>query len=188
MKAHLMVAMAVKIIEKAYNLRTQADNDHYANKRLELSGKLMENLFRFSFKHFTKDLKFQIDRTISRHRKLNINTVIRPDAITERILFAVSTGNWIGQLTGVSKYMSRDNFITPITDLRKVKSTLDSSRELYEARDVHGTHWGRLCPIETPDGPNCGLVKNLAMMAKITTDTDPENLKTILKSENVTKE
>jgi len=188
MKTYFMVAMAVKIIEKAYNLRTQADKDHYANKRLELSGKLMENLFRFSFKHFTKDLKFQIDRTITRHRKLNINTVIRPDAITERIMFAVSTGNWIGQLTGVSKYLSRDNFITPLTDLRKVKSTLDSSRELYEARDVHGTHWGRLCPIETPDGPNCGLVKNLAMMAKITTDSDPENISKILKSEDVIKE
>lgn len=188
MKAHFMVAMSVKIMEKAYNLRKQADKDHYANKRLELSGKLMENLFRFSFKHFTKDLKFQIDRTISRHRKLNINTVIRPDAITERILFAVSTGNWIGQLTGVSKYMSRDNYITPVTDLRKVKSTLDSSRELYEARDVHGTHWGRLCPVETPDGPNCGLVKNLAMMAKITTDSDTENIKRMLKAEDVTTE
>jgi DNA-directed RNA polymerase beta subunit len=186
MKAYFLVAMAIKIIDKAYNLRTQADKDHYANKRLELSGKLMENLFRFSFKHFTKDLKFQIDRTISRHRKLNINTVIRPDAITERIMFAVSTGNWIGQLTGVSKYMSRDNFLTSITDLRRVKSTLDSSRELYEARDVHGTHWGRLCPIETPDGPNCGLVKNLSMMAKITTDTDPEGIRRILKDQDVT--
>ncbi len=186
MKAYFLVAMAIKIIDKAYNLRTQADKDHYANKRLELSGKLMENLFRFSFKHFTKDLKFQIDRTISRHRKLNINTVIRPDAITERIMFAVSTGNWIGQLTGVSKYMSRDNFLTSITDLRRVKSTLDSSRELYEARDVHGTHWGRLCPIETPDGPNCGLVKNLSMMAKITTDTDPEGIRRILKDADVT--
>jgi DNA-directed RNA polymerase beta subunit len=145
----------------------------------------MEHLFRFAFKNFTKDLKFQIDRTISRHRKLNINTVIRPDAITEKIMFSVSTGNWIGQLTGVTKYISRDNFIAPVTDLRKVKSTLDSSRELYEARDVHGTHWGRLCPIETPDGPHCGLTKNLALMAKITTDTDTTHINNVLK-ESVT--
>lgn len=184
-KAYYLIAMSTKVIEKAYNLREQADKDHYANKRLELSGKLMEHLFRFAFKNFTKDLKFQIDRTISRHRKLNINTVIRPDAITEKIMFSVSTGNWIGQLTGVSKYISRDNFIAPVTDLRKVKSTLDSSRELYEARDVHGTHWGRLCPIETPDGPHCGLTKNLAMMAKITTDTDTTHINNVLK-ESVT--
>ncbi len=184
-KAYYLVTMAVKAIEKAYNLRKQADKDHYANKRLELSGKLMEHLFRFAFKHFTKDLKFQIDRTITRHRKLNINTVIRPDAITERMMFAVSTGNWIGQLTGVSKYMDRGNYITPLADLRRVKSSLDSSRELYDARDVHGTHWGRLCPIETPDGPNCGLSKNLALMAKITTDTSPSNILDILKKNNI---
>jgi DNA-directed RNA polymerase subunit B len=64
-KAYYLITMAVKAIERAYNLRKPADKDHYSNKRLELSGKLMEHLFRFAFKHFTKDLKFQIDRTIT---------------------------------------------------------------------------------------------------------------------------
>ena len=172
-KAHYLIIMATKIIEKAYNLRAEADKDHYANKRLEVAGKLMEHLFRYSFKHFVNDLKFQIDRTISRHRKLNINTVIRPDAISERIRFAVSTGTWVGQITGVCAFMDRINYVAPLTNMRKVKSTLDSQRELYEARDVHGTHWGRLCPVETPDGPNCGLSKNLALMARVTMDVNP---------------
>ncbi len=172
-KAHYLIIMATKIIEKAYNLRAEADKDHYANKRLEVAGKLMEHLFRYSFKHFVNDLKFQIDRTISRHRKLNINTVIRPDAISERIRFAVSTGTWVGQITGVCAFMDRVNYVAPLTNMRKVKSTLDSQRELYEARDVHGTHWGRLCPVETPDGPNCGLSKNLALMARVTMDVNP---------------
>ncbi|MDD3178276.1 MAG: DNA-directed RNA polymerase subunit B'' [Candidatus ainarchaeum sp.] len=173
-KAYYLITMATKIIEKAYNLRPDADKDHYSNKRLELSGKLMENLFRYSFKHFINDLKFQIDRTISRHRKLNITTVIRPNAITDRINFAVSTGTWIGQITGVCAFLDRVNYVAPLTNMRKVKSTLDSQRELYEARDVHGTHWGRLCPIETPDGPNCGLSKNLSLMARVTTDVSNE--------------
>jgi len=172
-KAHYLIIMATKIIEKAYNLRAEADKDHYANKRLEVAGKLMEHLFRYSFKHFVNDLKFQIDRTISRHRKLNINTVIRPDAISERIRFAVSTGTWVGQITGVCAFMDRVNYVAPLTNMRKVKSTLDSQRELYEARDVHGTHWGRLCPVETPDGPNCGLSKNLSLMARVTMDVNP---------------
>ncbi|MEI8363960.1 MAG: DNA-directed RNA polymerase subunit B'' [archaeon] len=173
-KAHYLIIMATKIIEKAYNLRSQADKDHYANKRLEVAGKLMEHLFRYSFKHFINDLKFQIDRTISRHRKLNITTIIRPDAITERIKFAVSTGTWVGQITGVCAFMDRVNYVASLTNMRKVKSTLDSQRELYEARDVHGTHWGRLCPVETPDGPNCGLSKNLALMARVTMDVNPK--------------
>ena len=175
-KAFYLVTMANKIIEKVYNLRKDEDKDHYANKRLELSGKLMENLFRYSFKHFVNDLKFQIDRTISRHRKLNITTVIRPDAISERIRFAVSTGNWVGQISGVCTFMDRINYMAPLTNMRKIKSTLDNQRELYEARDVHGTHWGRLCPIETPDGPNCGLSKNLSLTARVTTDVDVTNM------------
>lgn len=154
-KAYYLAMMATKAVELANGLREEDDKDHYRNKRLELSGKLMEHLFRYSFKYFIKDLKFQIDRTITRRRKLNISTVVRPGAVSERIRFAMSTGNWIGRATGVSKFMDRVNYISPLTDLRKVKSPLDKNRELYEARDVHGTHWGRLDAIETPDGPQC---------------------------------
>jgi len=171
-KAYYLTMMATKAIERHYGLRGEDDKDHYANKRLELSGKLMEHLFRYSFKYFIKDLKFQIDRTVTRRRKLNISTVVRPGAVSERIRFAMSTGNWIGRSTGVSKFMDRVNYLSPLTDLRKVKSPLNKNRELYEARDVHGTHWGRLGPVETPDGPQCGLVKNLALMAEVTTEAE----------------
>ncbi|MBU0635970.1 DNA-directed RNA polymerase subunit B'' [Candidatus Micrarchaeota archaeon] len=179
-KAYYLATMATKATERAYNLRSEDDKDHYSNKRLELSGKLMEHLFRYAFKYFIKDLTFQIDRTITRRRKLNINTVVRPGAITERIRFAMSTGNWIGRATGVSKFMDRTNFLAPLTDLRKVKSPLDKNRELYEARDVHGTHWGRLCPIETPDGPQCGLVKNLALLSEVTTEVSEDPVEKML--------
>ena len=95
-------------------------------------------------------------------------------------------GNWIGRSTGVSKFMDRVNYLSPLTDIRKVKSPLNKNRELYEARDVHGTHWGRLGPIETPDGPQCGLVKNLALMAEVTTETNEEPIEEMLKKKGVT--
>ncbi|MFH1257154.1 MAG: DNA-directed RNA polymerase subunit B'' [Candidatus Diapherotrites archaeon] len=179
-KAYYLVMMATKAIERAHKLREPDDKDHYSNKRLELSGKLMEHLFRYAFKYFIKDIKFQIDRTVTRRRKLNISTIVRPGAVTERIRFAMSTGNWIGRATGVSKFMDRVNYLSPLTDLRKVKSPLDKNRELYEARDVHGTHWGRLCPIETPDGPQCGLVKNLSLLAEVTTESDEKPVEKLL--------
>jgi DNA-directed RNA polymerase beta subunit len=179
-KAYYLSMMATKAIERAYGLRGKDDKDHYANKRLELSGKLMEHLFRYSFKYFVKDIKFQIDRTVTRRRKLSIDTIIRPDAISERIRFAMSTGNWMGRSTGVAKFMDRTNYLSPLTDLRKVKSQLSKTRELYEARDVHGTHWGRLDPIETPDGPQCGLVKNLCFMAEVTTDSEEKPIEDLL--------
>ncbi|MBN2127004.1 MAG: DNA-directed RNA polymerase subunit B'' [Candidatus Diapherotrites archaeon] len=184
-KAYYLTMMASKAIERAYNLREEDDKDHYANKRIELSGKLMEHLFRYSFKYFIKDLKFQIDRTVTRRRKLNISTIVRPGAITERIRFAMSTGNWIGRATGVSKFMDRINYLSPLTDLRKIKSPLDKNRELYEARSVHGTHWGRLCPVETPDGPQCGLVKNLALLSEVTVDTDEKPVEKALEEMGV---
>ncbi len=184
-KAYYLAMMATKSIERAYGLRGEDDKDHYANKRLELSGKLMEHLFRYSFKYFIKDLKFQIDRTVTRRRKLNISTVVRPGAVSERIRFAMSTGNWIGRATGVSKFMDRVNYLSPLTDLRKVKSPLNKNRELYEARDVHGTHWGRLGPVETPDGPQCGLVKNLALMAEVTTDVEEGPIEDLLNKKGV---
>jgi DNA-directed RNA polymerase beta subunit len=80
----------------------------------------------------------------------------------------------------VSEYVPKVNWLNHIIENRKVKSTLDKSRENYEARDVHGTGWGRICPVETPDGPNCGLTKNLAMMAKVTTDSEQEGVENIL--------
>jgi len=184
-KAFYLGMMATKAIETAYALREEDDKDHYANKRLELSGKLMEHLFRYAFKYFIKDLKFQIDRTVTRRRKLNISTIVRPDAITERIRFAMATGNWIGRATGVSKFMDRVNYLSPLTDIRKVKSPLNKNRELYEARDVHGTHWGRFCPIETPDGPQCGLVKNLALLSRVTTEYPEEAVEKLLKEKGV---
>jgi len=95
--------MATKAIERSYGLRGKDDKDHYTNKRLELSGKLMEHLFRYSFKYFVKDLRFQVDRTVTRRRKLNISTIVRPGAVSERIRFAMSTGNWIGRSTRSSK-------------------------------------------------------------------------------------
>ena len=184
-KAYYLTMMATKAIERYYGLRGDDDKDHYANKRLELSGKLMEHLFRYSFKYFIKDLRFQIDRTITRRRKLNIATIVRPGAISERIRFAMSTGNWIGRATGVSKFMDRVNYLSPLTDLRKVKSPLNKNRELYEARDVHGTHWGRLDPIETPDGPMCGLVKNLCLMSEVTTDVEENPIEMLLNKKGV---
>ncbi|MCX6798867.1 MAG: DNA-directed RNA polymerase subunit B'' [Candidatus Diapherotrites archaeon] len=184
-KAYYLTMMATKAIERSYGLRGEDDKDHYANKRLELSGKLMEHLFRYSFKYFIKDLRFQIDRTVTRRRKLNISTIVRPGAVSERIRFAMSTGNWIGRSTGVSKFMDRVNFLSPLTDLRKIKSPLNKNRELYEARDVHGTHWGRLDPIETPDGPQCGLVKNLSLMAEVTTETEEDPIEKLLNKKGV---
>lgn len=180
LKAYYLTGLAQRAIDLAYGLREEDDKDAYFNKRVELGGKLLEREFRYAFNYFVNDIKFQIDRNIVRRRRLKINTIIRPDVVTERVMFGMATGSWVGRLTGVSAFFTRYNWLNHIIEARKVKSTLDNTRENYEARDVHGTGWGRICPIETPDGPNCGLVKNLALMAKVTTDLEAADFDTLL--------
>jgi len=180
MKAYYLTTMAERSIEKAYGRRIEDDKDNYMNKKIDMSGKLLAQQFRYAFKFFVSDIKFQIDRNIVRRRKLNINTVIRPSALTDRLNFAMATGSWAARLQGVSKYVERVNWLSNYIELRRVRSTLDRTRENYEARDVHGSALGRICPIQTPDGPMCGLAKNLALMAKVTNEIDSESIQDVV--------
>ncbi len=68
---------------------------------------------------------------------------------------------------GVTQLLDRTNYLSTLSHLRRVQSPLSRSQPNFEARDLHATHFGRICPSETPEGVNCGLVKNLALSAII---------------------
>ncbi|WP_367883727.1 hypothetical protein [Thermococcus peptonophilus] len=110
-----------------------------------------------------------------------VRNSIRPDVLSERIEHALATGSWPGGRTGVSQLLDRTNYMSTLSHLRRVTSPLSRDQPHFEARDLHGTHWGgRICPTETPEGPNCGLVKNLALMAQITTGIPEEEVREYL--------
>ncbi len=167
-KAMFLAQMANNVLELALGRREPDDRDHYANKRLKLAGELLATVFRAAFKQFVRDLKYQAEKTMTRSRRFKLSSVVRPDVITERIRHALATGNWVGGRTGVSQLLDRTNWMSMISHLRRVVSPLSRSQPLFKARDLHGTQWGRMCPFETPEGPNCGLVKNLALTTYIT--------------------
>jgi DNA-directed RNA polymerase subunit B" len=162
-KAYFLARMAERCIEVAYNKRDEDDKDHYANKRIKIAGNLMEDLFRYAMSYLIKDVKYQIERAYTRGRKLQIKTLIRPDAFYDRIRFAMATGNWVGGRQGISQLLDRATYISMVSHLRRVVSPLSKTQPHFEARDLHPTHWGKLCPNETPEGQSCGLQKNLAM-------------------------
>lgn len=81
--------------------------------------------------------------------------------------------------------LDRTNHISTLSHLRRLQSPLSRSQPNFEARDLHATHWGRLCPNETPEGSNCGLVKNLALSACISVGINPEKIKQLLFSSGV---
>ncbi len=173
-KAYYLGQMVERLLELVLNKRQSDDKDHYANKRLKLSGDLLMSLFRVALYSLTRDIKYQLERTAVRGRKPNIRTAVRADVITQRLKHALATGNWVGGKAGVSQLLDRTNLISSLSHLRRVVSPLSRSQPHFEARDLHSTHWGKICPNETPEGPNCGLVKNIAMMAYISVGTDEE--------------
>ncbi len=171
-KAYYLGQMVERLLELVLGKRQPDDKDHYANKRLKLSGDLLMSLFRVALFSLTRDIKYQLERTAVRGRKANIKTAVRADVITQRLKHALATGNWVGGKAGVSQLLDRTNYISSLSHLRRVVSPLSRSQPHFEARDLHSTHWGKICPNETPEGPNCGLVKNIAMMAYISVGTD----------------
>jgi len=175
-KAIFLGRVARTVLELHLGLRTQEDKDHYANKRLKLSGDLMENLFRVAFTNLCKDLKYQLERLLSRKRNLKIGSAIRPDVLSQRLLHALATGNWVGGRVGVSQLLDRTCNMSTLSHLRRVTSPLTRSQPHFEARDLHPTQWGRLCPNETPEGQNCGLVKNLALIIDISEGYDEKKI------------
>ena len=185
-KAWFLAEISARIIELKLGRRTTDDKDHYANKRLKLAGSLLADLFRIAFRNLTRDMKYQLERiTIKRHVELSITNAVRPGIITERMQHAIATGNWVRGRIGITQLLDRTNFSSTLSHLRRLQSPLSRSQPNLEARDLHSTHWGRLCPNETPEGSNCGLVKNLALSSEISVGSPPEEMVERLKKMNV---
>ena len=184
-KAIYLGRIVRQVLEMAITNRKPNDKDHYANKRVRLAGDLMEDLFRVSMNQLARDLKYQLERHHNRKRDLKISSCLRPDVLTSKIMHALATGNWVGGRSGVSQLLDRTTFLSALSHMRRVTSPLVRSQPHFEARDLHPTQWGRLCPNETPEGQNCGLVKNAAQMIDVSEDVPVEDVKLQLKEMDV---
>lgn len=184
-KAKFLVQMAEKAVRVFYREFSADDKDHYSNKRVKLAGDLMEELFRYAFQFLIKDLIYQASRADARGRRLQVHTLVRQDAMSDRIRYAMATGNWIAGQTGVSQLLDRVSYLSTISHLRRVISPLSKKHPHFKARDLHGTHAFRLCPNETPEGPSCSLVKNLAIMVEVSTGIDDEEVLRMIKTFDV---
>ena len=187
-KAIYLAEMTEMLLQVIEGQREPHDKDHYTNKRLRVSGDLMEDLFRVAFTSLTRDMSYQLERSISRGKELSIKQAVRSDVLTENIKHAIATGNWVGGRAGVSQLLDRTSYMGTLSHLRRVVSPLTRSQPHFEARDLHPTQFGKICPNETPEGPNCGLVKNLALMCKISEGSDTQEIVDVIKSMGVLKE
>lgn len=181
-KAKNVGKMLKKFIDVSKGERQPDDKDHYMNKRIRLSGDLMIDLFRVNFKILIGDILYNFQRIIKRGKLPSTRVIIRDKLLTSRIYSSMATGEWVGGRQGISQRMDRSNFLAMISHLQRVVSPLSSSQENFAARSLHCTHLGRICPIETPEGTNIGLRKNLAMLCSISQASSEQQLLERLKT------
>ena len=180
-KAYNLCKMLKKYIKVSNGELETDDKDHYMNKRLKLSGDLLADLFRVNLKVLIADILYNFQRIVKRGKFPSIKSVIRDKLLTSRIYSSMATGTWVGGRKGISQRIQRLNFLDTLSHLQRVVSPLSTSQENFEARELHPTHLGRLCPIETPEGPNIGLRKNMAMLMSVSSESNDEEVLNSLK-------
>lgn len=190
-KAEFLANMIRNTIALSRGDITEDDMDHYANKRLNLAGELLEMQFRSVFLGkwgLLARMKYNFRKSAKRGRLPSLQSTIVADTLTKQIMGAMATGNWVGGRTGICQRLDRDNRIKTLSHLRNVVSPLSSERQHFEARDLHPTQWGRIDPIKTPEGMNIGLRTHLAMSANVSTglsDMERNSLKAKLEESGI---
>lgn len=180
-KAYNLCKLLKKFIEVSNGKIPVDDKDHYMNKRLKLAGDLLADLFRVNLKVLVGDLLYNFQRIVKRGKMPQLKVIIRDKLLTSRIYSSMATGNWVGARKGISQRIQRLNFLETLSHLQRVVSPLSATQENFQARGLHPTHLGRLCPVETPEGTNIGLRKNLSMLAKVSGEAPEDDVLKSLK-------
>ena len=184
-KLYFMGYMANYLIRTSLGLEITGDRDSYLNKRIDLTGTLLNNLFRNYFNKMVKDMQKQIIREINTGswrstndyksivNMTNIYKIIKSTTIENGLKRALSTGDFGVKQTnsnkvGVAQVLNRLTYISALSHLRRINTPIDKSGKLIPPRKLHPTSWGFLCPAETPEGGSVGVVKNLSYMTHVT--------------------
>ncbi|KAL7423067.1 DNA-dependent RNA polymerase II [Cryptotrichosporon argae] len=172
-KAYFLGYMVHRLCSAALGRRELDDRDHFGKKRLDLAGPLLANLFRILFKKLTRDVYRHLQKCVETHKEFSLVNAIKPSIITNGLKYSLATGNWGDQAkamqarAGVSQVLNRYTFASTLSHLRRTNTPIGRDGKIAKPRQLHNTHWGMVCPAETPEGQACGLVKNLALMSYI---------------------
>ena len=159
------------------NPRLRTDKDHYANKRVRLSGDLLATLFRVNLGILVRDIQYSLQKSSKRKKYFSIKVLAKSTLFSHRIESAIATGSWTGERSGITQNIDKTNYLATISQLQRVSSMLPGDQENFMARTLHPTHYGRFCPIETPEGTEIGLRKNLAILARVSTRVELDDAK-----------
>src|SRR3954470_7984925 len=157
-----MIAVARALVDLRDGKGEIDDIDHLGNRRVRSVGELMENQYRLGLLRMERAIK-------ERMSSVDIDTVMPQDLINAKPA-AAAVREFFGS-SQLSQFMDQTNPLSEITHKRRLSALgpggLTRERAGFEVRDVHPTHYGRICPIETPEGPNIGLINSLATFARV---------------------
>jgi len=188
-KVYFLGYMTNKLLQASCNWTKQDDRDSYLNKRVDLTGVLLNNLFRNYFNKLVKDMEKQIIKEINTGswkstddyqniiNQTNIYKIIKSTTIENGIKRALSTGDFgikhiNSNKVGVAQVLNRLTYVSSLSHARRISTPTDKSGKLIPPRKLHNTSWGFLCPAETPEGASVGIVKNLSYMTHITINSN----------------
>ncbi|ELA46495.1 hypothetical protein VCUG_02039 [Vavraia culicis subsp. floridensis] len=185
-KAFFFGYMIQRLLNCAMKRVTPDDRDHYGKKRMDLAGPLLAQLFKVLFRKLCQETIKHMQKCIENKRDFNIALGLKTSIITQGFRYSLATGNWGEQAramqtkAGVAQVLNRYNFISTLSHLRRVNSPMGREGKLAKPRQLHNTHWGMVCPAETPEGQACGLVKNLSLLAYISVNHPIEGVVELL--------
>jgi len=185
--------MAHKLLCAFFDINKQDDRDSYLNKRVDLTGALLNNLFRNYFNKLVKDMSKQVVREINTGswrstedylniiNDTNMYKIIKSTTIENGLKRALSTGDFgIKSMTsnkvGVAQVLNRLTYSSSLSHLRRINTPIDKSGKLVPPRKLHNTSWGFICPAETPEGGSIGVVKNISYLSHVTIHSNPASL------------
>ena len=184
-KKYFLGYMTNKLLMASFEMVKGDDRDSYLNKRIDLTGTLLNNLYRNYFNKLVKDMEKQIIREINTGswkstddyeniiNLTNIYKIVKSTTIENGLKRALSTGDFGIKHTnsnkvGVAQVLNRLNYVSSLSHARRISTPTDKSGKLIPPRKLHNTSYGYLCPNETPEGQSVGVVKNLSYMTHIT--------------------
>ena len=145
-----------------YGIGTRDDIDHLGNRRIRAVGELLQNQFRIGMSRMERVVRERM--TTQDHDSIVPQSLIKIKPVTAAIKEFFGSSQ-------LSQFMDQNNPLSELTHKRRLSALgpggLSRDRAGFEVRDVHSSHYGRMCPIETPEGPNIGLINSLACYAKI---------------------
>ncbi len=190
-KAFFLGYMVHRLLQCALGRRDTDDRDHFGKKRLDLAGPLLAKLFRGIIRKLTQELMHYLKRCIDSGKVFDLRVGIRHQTLTNALKYSLATGNWgdqkkaMSSTAGVSQVLNRYTFASTLSHLRRTNTPIGRDGKLAKPRQLHNTHWGLVCPAETPEGQACGLVKNLSLMCYVSVGTASEPIVDFMVARNM---